>query len=643
MIQVQCASCSKRYSVPDQFAGRKMRCKSCDGVIAIPEEGPEEPLEREPSSETEAGDGGADDTKLSMRAGASASADVEGEAARARARKPGPKFPPKGKFGAKKPSFTRKPKGSLDSALEASSGPAVPGEKAGARKLGKIGARPGAKIGGPRKGVASRAQERELEAPGGGEEGVEARSGGRKKLLLIGGGVVALAAILFGVWHFFLRDEPRRTPRKASPVVADAEAEAARAASKGGADGPAKAEALDLRPADVLSLFPQDAPGLVYVGVEELAKSELLRNKVDESMKEEDKILLTEMQLEPWRDVKRIWVALTGDLVREAPAEMVPGGGIPSTAPPTLIVVEGTFNPDQIKAALQAHDFAKKEEETFGRISALALLNDRQEPAGYLAFLSPEMALLGNDAMMNAAGRALSAPTAGLRGNSALAKLTGDFKPGGYVWLGGILPEEMRKKAGDAGTAGAGDAGATPGAGPPAMEAPDVEAAHLALGPSKDNTGLGLAGTIVFPNAQERAKLLQLKLALPMLLMQLPEPLKKIVQQLKLEPDADEKVAKLELDLSRQLLEPVLDPAFFAGLLGGMGAPGEAPGAEPGEEGIDVSLPPEEDDATTETMGGTEEGAGDATLEETPEETPEEGVEETPEEPAGGDAGAGTE
>src|SRR5689334_16461254 len=35
-INVQCPGCGKRYKVDDRFAGKKAKCQSCGGAIAVP-------------------------------------------------------------------------------------------------------------------------------------------------------------------------------------------------------------------------------------------------------------------------------------------------------------------------------------------------------------------------------------------------------------------------------------------------------------------------------------------------------------------------------------------------------------------------------------------------------------------------------
>lgn len=37
-ISVECPQCSKAYRVGDDKAGKRMKCKECDAVVAIPEE-----------------------------------------------------------------------------------------------------------------------------------------------------------------------------------------------------------------------------------------------------------------------------------------------------------------------------------------------------------------------------------------------------------------------------------------------------------------------------------------------------------------------------------------------------------------------------------------------------------------------------
>src|SRR5256885_352206 len=36
-IQVECTGCGKRYSVADQFAGKRAKCKNCGATLVVPE------------------------------------------------------------------------------------------------------------------------------------------------------------------------------------------------------------------------------------------------------------------------------------------------------------------------------------------------------------------------------------------------------------------------------------------------------------------------------------------------------------------------------------------------------------------------------------------------------------------------------
>lgn len=39
MIQFSCSKCKHEYKVPDEYAGKKARCKKCKNVNVIPKEG----------------------------------------------------------------------------------------------------------------------------------------------------------------------------------------------------------------------------------------------------------------------------------------------------------------------------------------------------------------------------------------------------------------------------------------------------------------------------------------------------------------------------------------------------------------------------------------------------------------------------
>ena len=47
-LSVSCPSCAKRYGVPEEYAGKKFKCKDCGATISIPataaEPEPEEPI-----------------------------------------------------------------------------------------------------------------------------------------------------------------------------------------------------------------------------------------------------------------------------------------------------------------------------------------------------------------------------------------------------------------------------------------------------------------------------------------------------------------------------------------------------------------------------------------------------------------------
>ncbi|HOK95558.1 MAG TPA: hypothetical protein PK052_04890 [Anaerohalosphaeraceae bacterium] len=36
MIRFDCSKCEHNYRVPDEYAGKRIRCKACDTVITIP-------------------------------------------------------------------------------------------------------------------------------------------------------------------------------------------------------------------------------------------------------------------------------------------------------------------------------------------------------------------------------------------------------------------------------------------------------------------------------------------------------------------------------------------------------------------------------------------------------------------------------
>ncbi len=35
-ILISCGKCGKRYSVKDELAGKKIRCKECETLVAVP-------------------------------------------------------------------------------------------------------------------------------------------------------------------------------------------------------------------------------------------------------------------------------------------------------------------------------------------------------------------------------------------------------------------------------------------------------------------------------------------------------------------------------------------------------------------------------------------------------------------------------
>jgi hypothetical protein len=42
VISLQCAHCSKNYRVPEKYAGKKIRCPQCTGIIPVPAPEPED-------------------------------------------------------------------------------------------------------------------------------------------------------------------------------------------------------------------------------------------------------------------------------------------------------------------------------------------------------------------------------------------------------------------------------------------------------------------------------------------------------------------------------------------------------------------------------------------------------------------------
>ena len=42
MIQFKCTNCGQGFNVPDKYAGKRVKCKKCDQVNAIPNLAPED-------------------------------------------------------------------------------------------------------------------------------------------------------------------------------------------------------------------------------------------------------------------------------------------------------------------------------------------------------------------------------------------------------------------------------------------------------------------------------------------------------------------------------------------------------------------------------------------------------------------------
>lgn len=49
MIDFSCAKCGKRFSVPDNFAGRKGKCKACGAALAVPAPQGRKPAAKKPA------------------------------------------------------------------------------------------------------------------------------------------------------------------------------------------------------------------------------------------------------------------------------------------------------------------------------------------------------------------------------------------------------------------------------------------------------------------------------------------------------------------------------------------------------------------------------------------------------------------
>ncbi|MBN2491031.1 MAG: hypothetical protein JXQ29_09290, partial [Planctomycetes bacterium] len=176
-LSVSCPSCAKRYSVPEEYAGKKFKCKDCGATVAVP--AARKPPAPEPVAEEEAPE------------------------ERRQAPRPQPPARRTARPARHRPGARREA-----AAVEDHAPAGRRDARGGHRVAGTAAAR-----GGSRRGAAL-----ERGAPGRPNQGL---------LILSGIGCLVLLVVLFVYFAFLMKDEKPVTPKKGRSVAAE-DSEAAR-------------------------------------------------------------------------------------------------------------------------------------------------------------------------------------------------------------------------------------------------------------------------------------------------------------------------------------------------------------------------------------------------------------------------------
>ncbi len=521
MIQVQCGGCQKRYSVPDNFAGKKMRCKQCAAVVGIPAaegavlaSGAAAPPAKPPPSPGQ------------ELAGAGR------VAAPASARKPGaPKFPSRagaaGATGAGIPKKSFSAKGFAGKKLGAKKIPSQYSSKAASAELGAEGEAAAADAGG------------------------QAAGGSKKRLFLIAGGAVAVACLAVLAYLFFFQDGSgggagKRRVAGGAPAAAsktagknskdqagekrDAGEEAASDEQAAGAETTAAetAAAEPLPPVDPLSIIPAGVNVLTSVAFGRVTNIPVVREQLEGQLKsnEDSAAIFKEAGFDPLAHLRTIWLAGLLTSVEAKPDDFQ-----------ALVILEGMFEKDKVIEALKKHSLVGDAGKKVGRREVFDMKEGGQHQ-GYLTFASDEVLLLGRDELFNNALKLIDGGDS-VRKNTALKELSKDFEPGSLGWVALDLPkkikDEMAAKAKDAQEQG----------GPPV---PRIDGGFLSIDTTDDGEGLKLAAVARCPDAAEVKKAQQYVAFFKLMMaQQAPPPLKPLLDALKIKPEDSSLGLTLEL------------------------------------------------------------------------------------------------
>ena len=641
MIQVQCPSCQKRYSVPEVHAGKKMRCKQCSAVVSIPAS---PAAEAKPEPMIPVGE----DTPALLRPAASPAAAQRSEPSAQEAEEAGAKIG-RAEVAGGESAATEGETGSTEPAAEPAAGAATEKPKFGAKKFpkGKFPGRPLLKAagaggtglkpagaGGPRKVFgpkkplgkkfgaakpplrkASLAKEADIGAEAGGElagestrweadsHAAEVTKPDSKRLVIIGASAVGLLLIALGVWFFYFRGDggtargpgpkssaaPAADTQKGKKVAAkEKDSETAELETSAEKAGDATGQG-DLPAVETLAAVPGSANLLANVAFGRLVNVPAVRDAYTKwlASSTDSAGLLQEAEFDPLSHLRTVWIAVAApSYLGEAAA-----GAAPPPEPPALVLVEGTFNRAKVLAALKSHSIiaeGKKE----GPYEVFSLQAEQAKDAR-LAFVSEDLLAIGSEdllaktlALAKSAGASAGAS---VKDNETLKRLTGDFASTSIVWAALELPSADRKKLAEKAKAAA-------KSGPPL---PEFVGGKLSIDLAEDES-IRIEAEVECPTTEDVKKaqgfvgpfLLQLK-------MQAPPEIQKVASGVKLKPQGKSLTASLTI--SKEVQEELKGMA--------LGALGVAPSAEEGQEDATKAESGAEEKAEEATEAAPEAGA----------------------------------
>lgn len=572
MLEVACNGCGRKYRAPEQFAGKKMRCKQCGDTMVVPETA-EVPVDA-PVEHVEVPRQAESAKDLEETAVLDAEAREELERTRPKARK---------QLGKKRPDIGSK----------------RISERAGARK--GIGARA------PRRSSLARGRQR-VEGDGG------AQGGSKQRLIVVvaASAILVLAVLVVAYVKFFSKGDESPEPMGTASVTSTE-------SSKTPTAEPESEGSLPEGRLDRLTLIPGDVDMLAslnpkrFKALAEILPSPEAPGAAEESEKDfvEDLLDKTERVLIGFRIPEE-----TGELLAPEPSPEVLAAVKP------VLVAEGSFgDASKVLEALQDAGYLDETPKEYGRLRAYAMteegtkkglasateklpmgipgappglpagdgggLSETGEPEGVgllFAFVTQRQIVVAPEQVFPeiadlAEGKGESAST-----SSRLLALAEDFAYNPALRLGVVMTAQLEEHLGDARDFFE----------QMNIPFPEIESASFLVDSPEGEGGLNLNLKLNCPSEEEAKKgqqaVLTLRTTLGMSLLQTEEQreyLKKLI------PVAEGKRVEVSFALSaeelEQLLEAALAPPGAPPDGGELELPGlEIEGGEPEDEGMEA-------------------------------------------------------